>query len=279
MPRKERKGDAHMNDQKFMLSPYRAKYNAMRLSLLFVLVFSTINLFSPLLGFYMLFSAYIPQLLSEVGALIFAETGMIIFYIIAIVLALFLLVPYLLCYILSKKRVGFMIGALVLFSVDTVFFLINFVSTLIAGDVSYVIDLIFHVYALVSLAFGVWHGLSLKKEKRPDYEALAAQAENGDSPFDTRALTITRQKSLVGCTMRLTVFVNGKETCDLKNGESKTITVPKSSFALGATYKSAFVSSESVISEGEDDLFYTVVLKSGVSSSELSFVPSANQRI
>ena len=268
-----------MNDQKFMLSPYRAKYNAMRLSLLFILVFSTINLFSPLLGFYMLFSAYIPQLIAEIGAVIYLEEGVLLVYVICVFLALILLLPYLLCYIFSKKKVGWMIGALVLFSIDTLFFLFDFISVLVAGDFTYVIDLLFHIYALVSLILAVKYGKDTETEMRPDYDAIASQSENdviyGDA---TRTLTLTRKKSFVGCAMKMTITVNGVPVCVVKNGETASVAVPCVSFALGAAFQNTLVASQSIIQSGDTNLFYTLSIKQGFSSSEILFIPSENQK-
>ena len=164
-----------MNGRNLPLSQSTAKYNNMRLSLLLILVFSVINLFSPLLDFYMLFSAYIPQMLAQIGIYLYLTEGVLAFYVIMVVLALILLVPYLLCWIFSKKKVGWMIAALIFFSIDTILFLIDLVAYLGAGDYSFILDLIFHVYALVSLAMGVKYGLDMKNEVVPDYAALSSQ--------------------------------------------------------------------------------------------------------
>lgn len=269
-----------MNAPKFPLSQSTAKYNNMRLSLLFIVIFSTINLFSPLLGFYMLFSAYIPQLLAQIGAYFYLTEGIFILYIIMVVLALLLLVPYLLCWIFSKKKVGWMIGALVFFSIDTLLFLVDLVSLIASGDFSFILDLFFHAYALVSLGMGVKYGLDMKTEVVPDYAVLSSQAEGkeGEESADVqgvRELTLTRKKSFVGCAMRMTVYVNGQPVCDLKNGESKTVTVTAQSFALGAAFSNAMVSNEALIAAGNDALSYTIVLKSGLISNSILFEPNA----
>ena len=265
-----------MNGQKLPLSQNTAKYNNMRLSLLLILIFSVINLFSPLLEFYMLFSAYIPQLLAQIGAYLYLTEGVLAFYIIMVILALILLVPYLLCWIFSKKKVGWMIAALVFFSIDTIFFFIDLVAYLAAGDYTFIMDLLFHIYALVSLGMGVKYGLDMKNEVVPDYAALSSQA-TGDADANAegvRELTLTRKKSFVGCAMKMIVYVNGNAVCELKNGESATVTVPVQSFALGAAFSNALVSNEALIGAGEGPLSYTLVLKSGFASNSILFQPN-----
>ena len=261
--------------QNQILSPAQAKYKNARVSLLLILIFTTLNLFSPLLGFYMLFSAYVPQLIAQIGALFYLEEGVVLFYVVGVVLALILLSPYLLCYIFSKKKVGWMVGALVLFSVDTLLFLINFVACLAAGDFSLIIDLVFHIYALVSLILAVKYGKDTETEVLPDYAALASQSENdviyGDA---TRSLTLARKKSFVGCAMKMTVFVNGVAVCVLKNGETASITVPCVSFALGAAFQGALVANETVIEAGDAALSYTLSIKQGFATSEILFIPN-----
>ena len=272
-----------MQSQKPQLSQTAAKYNNMRLSLLIILVCSVINIFSPLLDFYMLFSAYVPQWISKLGAYLYLTEGVLVLYVLAIAMALVMLVPYLLCYIFSKKNVGWMIAALVLFSVDTLFFLIDLVGLLAIGEISFVMDLLFHAYALVSLILGVKYGLAMKNEKAPDYEALAAQAESapvtedasmtegeGGAPL-TRTLTLTRKKSFIGCAARVTVYVNGQAVSELKNGETATISVPVQAFALGASLSGALVSNETLVTAGDTAIAYTLSIKSGWISNTILF--------
>ncbi len=58
--------------------------------------------------------------------------------------AVLVLVPYLLCWIFSKKRRGWMIAALVLFAVDTGALVVD---TLGSDDVLYNLpDLLFHIW-------------------------------------------------------------------------------------------------------------------------------------
>ena len=52
------------------------------------------------------------------------------------------------CWLFSKKRRGWLIVALVLFSLDTAFLLLNF-------DISVIVDILFHGYIIYSLVTGV----------------------------------------------------------------------------------------------------------------------------
>ena len=261
--------------QNQILSPAQAKYRNARVSLLLILIFTAINLFSPLIGFYMLFSAYIPQLFAEIGALLYFEQGIPLFYVVGVFFAILLLLPYLLCYIFSKKKVGWMIGALVIFSIDTLLFLVDFVTLLAAGDYFYFIDFFFHIYALVSLVLAVKYGKETETEVRPNYEALASQTENDTVYGDaTRTLTLIRKKSFVGCAMKMTVYVNGLAVCVLKNGETATVTVPCVAFALGAAFQNALVANEIVVMAADTDIAYTLSIKQGFATSEILFIPS-----
>ena len=87
------------------------------------------------------------------------------FTITALVISLLILAVYLLCWILSKKRTGWLTAALVLFCVDTVGLL--FLSYIF--ETSNLLDFLLHAWAIYSLANGVYCAGKLKKSApRPD---------------------------------------------------------------------------------------------------------------
>ena len=257
----------------------RAKYQNNRLALLWIVIFSAINLISPLLlEIYFLFSAYIPQIILSVGYALFAETESTIFLIAAVVLGLLTLVPYLLCWIFSKKHVGWMIAALVMFSLDTAVFLLDFVSYAIMGDLSMLADLIFHAIALIMLILAVKYGFDAKKEDASAPAAEDVAAFSTEAAFDTlpRTVTVTRKKSFVGCAVPIICYINGAEVCRLKNGETKSFTAPGCAFTLNAGFSNGFAASEAISVPAEAfSLSYQVSVKSGMMANRIEITPLA----
>lgn len=145
------------------LLQYKNRYNAARHNLLIIVAFTVINCFATLTDTYFLFSAFIPMAFVQMALFVrsdefFADmpdinpqemapiADVIGFILIAIAVVGILL--YLLCWLFSKKRRGWLIVALVLFSLDTAFLLLNF-------DISVIVDILFHGYIIYSLVTGV----------------------------------------------------------------------------------------------------------------------------
>ena len=114
---------------------YESKYNTARMNLLLVLAFTAINIILVLAGSYtyFLFSASIPYFLVDVGMLMCGKyppeayvgelAGMEFlppaFLVILTILAVLILAAYVLCWVFSKKKVGWLMAALILFVIDT----------------------------------------------------------------------------------------------------------------------------------------------------------------
>ena len=161
------------------------KYNRSRYNLLLVAIVSVVNLFS--LAFsqtYFLFSARLPALFVEL-ALPTSENEIVepSAFIVPIIIGIILTVPYLLCFFLSKKRPGWMIPALVFFSIDCLFIIF-----LALFDVTGVIvDILFHAWVMFYLITGVVNGFKLKN--MPEDEPMAELnienlAEDAFNTFD-----------------------------------------------------------------------------------------------
>ena len=167
------------------------KYKRSRMNLLLVILFTVVNLFaSTFANTYFLFSATIPMLLplgasqiasdptamADLGLPPEAATTLVI---VCLVIGIVLTVPYLLCYIFSKKRVGWMIAALVLFSLDCLFLLLTL-------DLSMIADILVHAWVMFYLITGVINGMKLKNlpEELPVTEP-APDASSADTPLDT----------------------------------------------------------------------------------------------
>ncbi len=262
-----------MQNTVYTLSPTAAKYKNMRLSLLFVVICTYLNLVLSLLSVYFVFSAYLPTIFCTSGALLYQESGKIIYYVTGVIIAALLAVPYLLCWIFSKKRSGWMIVALIVYIIDTLFFLLDFISLIGSGEPA-IFDLLFHVYVIVSLSLGIKYASDMKKEPSVDYAAIAgadATAE-GEEPL-TRQMSVLRPKTYVGAAAKMIVFINGQPACELKVGEGATLTVPQAAFVIGASLKSGFAANQAIIPAGEAPLTYSVVLKTGLMSSNILFQP------
>lgn len=152
-----------------------AKYTNSRSNLLFVVLFSAINVFLLVTNSdkYFLFSAFIPYLIADLGMALcgrypaeyyegelseyqFFDNS---FFIISVVIAAVIIALHLLSWFLSKKpRVGWLIFSLAFFSVDTVLML---VVTGVSSD--FIIDIVFHAWVIVSLISGIMAHFKLKK--------------------------------------------------------------------------------------------------------------------
>ena len=271
-----------MNNRQ-IISQNESKFRNARLSLLSIVIFSAVNLFSViLLDTYFLFSAYIPQILAAVGASLYFETGIVAVYLIFAVIGLISIIPYLLCWIFSKKKKGWMIAALVIFSLDSLLFLVDFVSLLMQGEFSFLIDLVFHVWALVSLILGVKYGLKAKAESAGnENEELSDFIEDSNEDATEvadggvlRTVTVTRKKSYIGCAIPMFCYVNGKEVCQLKNGETKSFEVSDKSFELGFMLKNAMCSGSIQVDAGTDALAYTAAMKAGMMANTIVITPT-----
>ena len=95
-------------------------------------------------------SAYLPQVF--IAFAVYSDPTLLVPMIVLSVIYVF---PYLLCFIFSKKRKGWMIAALVLFLIDSAFFAIDVLPLLMTGDISFLFDAIIRVYALVTLIVGI----------------------------------------------------------------------------------------------------------------------------
>ena len=256
-------------------SPF-GKYNNSRQSILLLFIFSVINIFSiSTLGTYFLFSAYLPQVLISLAYLDPSLTPVMV------ILSILYILPYLLCYIFSKKKAGWMVAALALFSVDSLVFLIDFFAYLAAGDLSFIIDLIFRIYVLASLIIGVVNRKQAMLAANGVQENAANENVNQGSETEgnvdfydtTRQLTIQRKKKFVGCAVAILVYANGKELGKLKSGQTETFTVPARTFHLRVAFSNGLSDNSIEIAAGESPIAYEVVPKMGFTANVLELNP------
>ena len=164
------------------------KYRAARSNLLLAAVFTTVNILLLLTKdfTYFLFSAAIPYLIADLGMYIcgkypeefyidgyegaefFNDT---VFYVL-LAIAFVIIAFYVLCYVFSSKgRVGWLIAALVAFSLDT---LVMFSQYNLASSI---IDIIFHIYVIVFLVLGIKAHFDLKKIEKAEEESASEGKE------------------------------------------------------------------------------------------------------
>ena len=272
-------------NKKLIVSQEDVKYKNGRMSLLIIVICSALNIILPvLLGSYFLFSAYIPMYVADLGYYMYVESGEMLLWIIGIIIGFITLVPYVLCFIFSKKKVGWMIDALVMLGLDTLFFIPDFIFFMANGELSALLDLAFHIYALVTLIMGVVAGTKAEKQARPEFETSAADVGvdvnvndslEGDtsSPF-TRTLILVRPKAYAACAVKFVFFVNGSDVCTLKNGETSTLTVTGNSFELSAAMANGLGSTTVTVPAGTADISYTLVVKMGMTAANISLIPT-----
>ena len=133
-----------------------------RSTILLIFILTIVNIFSIAFAeSYFLYSAYLPQLF--ISFAIYEDPSLLMPMVIASLVYIF---PYLLCYIFSKKRKGWMAFAAILFLVDTLLFLVDFIALISMGDFYLIIDLIVHVLVLVALFSGIGAYPKKKKKKK-----------------------------------------------------------------------------------------------------------------
>ena len=176
------------------------KFANARKNLMLVIIFSVVNMALTVLNsnISFLFSATVPVLVLQVGQIFSEESGISMFLMAAAAIALIIIALYGICFLLSKKRRAFMLVALILFVLDTLFLL----WTLTLGfDSGVMLDIVFHVWILYFLISGTKAWIDLKKT--PVEEELFVEYQTGgtetgaETETDTAALRLPSSKGKV----------------------------------------------------------------------------------
>jgi hypothetical protein len=148
-------------------------YNGSRYNLLAVLIFTAVNLLILVTGgdSYWLFSASVPYFLTMFGMIfdtpVYVQEFVVgTFTITALVISAVILAAYLVCWIFSKKHVGFLIAALVMFAVDTLAFL-GMIFLLQFNIAENLLDIVFHAWVIISLSRGLAAYMKMKQMPEP----------------------------------------------------------------------------------------------------------------
>lgn len=145
----------------------KTKYQSARANLLLMIILTAANivfLFAQA-DYMLLFSATVPYLAVVIGI----ATQIDIMIIISVCFAAAMLLIYLLCWMMSKKHHGWMIGALVMFIIDTVAMILMYVSM---GEFSGILDIAMHAWVLYYLVVGVKNGKQLKDAPAEEQEPI-----------------------------------------------------------------------------------------------------------
>lgn len=156
------------------------KYTSARTNLLIMIAFTLVNivlLFTDA-NVMMLFSATVPYFIVGFGIELGAYMGLPVITVATCVIAALMLFAYLLCWFFSKGRHGWMLAAAILFGIDTLFLLSILVG---AGEVSSIMDIIFHGWVLYYLIMGVVYGKRLKAMPAEESAAVENPPAN-DTP-------------------------------------------------------------------------------------------------
>lgn len=146
------------------------KEKAGRNNLLLAIILTVVNIVLFLGGSEMmlLFSISVPYYAVIFGAILGGEDMVVTGCVIAAVI----LVVYFVCWLLSKKRIGWMIAALVLMIVDTIALIAFY---LLASEISGILDFVFHAMIIYYLVAGIVSAKKLKK--LPPEEPVATDPE------------------------------------------------------------------------------------------------------
>jgi len=153
-------------------SELEAKFNKSRGNLILVFAFSVANIVMYLLeaSFYFPFSAVFPSFAMGFGQGMTEEYGAGAYFIAGIFVGVVAASFYLICWLFSKKHKEFLLVALVLFCIDSLFLL--WIAAF-GFEASLLIDIAFHGWVIYSLIGGVRAWSALKKlppeELNPEY--------------------------------------------------------------------------------------------------------------
>ena len=149
------------------------RYSRARSSLLLMMIMTVINTALAAAGSltYFVFSDYLAYYCALFGRAFYEESGMTLYVVVGCAFAVLILLPYLLCWIFSKKRRGWLIAALVLFIIDTLLVIWDAIGFM---EISYLLDIGFHIWLIVELILGVRAG----KAALAEMNAPAAPVED-----------------------------------------------------------------------------------------------------
>lgn len=158
-------------------NPAQEKYNVARANLLLMLILTIVNLILLMAnaGVMLLFSATAPYIIVSIGVI--SEINVIL--IICLLITAIILITYFLCWLFSRYHYGWMVAALVLFSIDTLMMAGMYI---LAQDISGILDVVIHIFVLYYLIVGVRYGYKLKEQPATSDTKSEATEESFSAP-------------------------------------------------------------------------------------------------
>lgn len=277
-----------MNDMNRKIN--EMKYNKQgRAALMTLWIASLVNIMLIFTAeIYFVFSSYAVTTLTLLGWASYG-TGIEAFF---IFFALIIVAMYFICWLLSKKHYGWMIAALVLFSLDTAFLLFDFVLGLAFGDeeVLYlIIDVVFHALILINIIKGVILGKAARKDGLPSEEEIMAMAAGGDVNAENsvndekapksyissmyadseRTIKLQRGKAFFASALSVKVYIDGKEVAKVGNGQTVEFKVSGAAHEMLCLMSSGATSNTIMISAGRMNKNYSLKVKMGFTEAQL----------
>ena len=188
---------------------YESKYNVARGNLLLVVILSLVNIillaidanfyfpFSISVPYYMITGArlicgmypeeFYAELAEATGEPVMTEFLPSAVFTVVLVVCVIIIAVFSLCWLLSKKKIGWMIAALVLFVLDT-FYLLS-----MGLMVEMLIDIIFHAWVLYSLISGIVAFFKMKALPEEDIFVFEPAAPATDNAADEPAEQSTEE--------------------------------------------------------------------------------------
>ncbi len=247
-------------------------YNYGIYSLAIFAAFSFVNVF--LLAFdgkYYVFSSYLNTFVITILIEISSD-----YLLAAILIALALIVPYVICAVFARKHFAFMIAGLVLVVADTVLLLVFSIPGALVDNL---LDIVCHAIIIGELVIALVNkdGPKYVKEQKeskssapdsvseevlPSGETVAVLKDSetfseNESVFNNlqRQITVKRKKSFYACAVKLDVVIDGVTVATLKNGQAQTVKVSGGTHSMCAHF--GFGSSDVLqIPEGACDKEY-----------------------
>ena len=107
-------------------------------------------------------NAYVSSMLATRAAELYLQMGQIVYALVGAVLAVAALLPYLLCWFMSRKRKGWLLAAAIMLALETLLLLLDAVTTLANGEIFYLFGFLCHVVLLVPIV------LAVVRKKQPE---------------------------------------------------------------------------------------------------------------
>lgn len=137
------------------------KVNSSRKNLLLMIILTLVNLVLLALdsNTMMLFSATVPYY----SVAIAMASGVQSVFMITMIFSAIIMILYFLCWKFSQKHYGWMIAALVLFTIDTLCLIALYI---ILGEISGILDFIIHIEVIYYIIIGIKYGHRLNQLKK-----------------------------------------------------------------------------------------------------------------